>query len=99
MKIETRKRKSATQKVKSNFSLVQRASVLFLLFKRSLRYPFGHSLTFWSFVQLFCWHSNEEKKGLREILANKICCLQRPATEKRITIVLTTRMVVFLFKT
>ena len=39
MKIETRKRKSTTQKVKSNFSLVQRASVLFLLFKSSLRYP------------------------------------------------------------
>ena len=34
MKIETRKRKRATQKVKANFSLVQRASVLFLLFKR-----------------------------------------------------------------
>ena len=45
MKIETRKRKSATQKVKSNFSLVQRASVLFLLFKRSLRHPFGHSFS------------------------------------------------------
>ena len=42
MKIETRKRKRATQKVKANFSLVQRASVLFLLFRRSLRYPFGH---------------------------------------------------------
>lgn len=92
MKIETRKRKRATQKVKANFSLVQRASVLFLLFKRSLGYPFGHSFS--SSVD-----SNEEKKGLWEILANKICCLQRPATEKRITIVLTTRMVVFLFKT
>ena len=45
MKIETRKRKRATQKVKANFSLVQRARVLFLLFKRSLGYPFGHSFS------------------------------------------------------
>lgn len=85
MKIETRKRKRATQKVKGECSVSAFQKVTWL--------------SFWSFVQLFCWHSNEEKKVLREILANKICCLQRPATKKRITIVLTTRMVVFLFKT
>lgn len=92
MKIETRKRKSATQKVKSNF-FGPKGECSVSAFQKVT------SFSFWSFVQLFCWHSNEEKKGLREILANKICCLQRPATEKRITIVLTTRMVVFLFKT
>lgn len=89
MKIETRKRKRATQKVKAKFFFGPKGECFVSAFQKVTW------LSFWSFVQLFCWHLNEEKKVSREILVNKICCLQRPATEKRITIVLTTRMVVF----
>ena len=45
MKIETRKRKRATQKVKAKFFFGPKGECSVSAFQRSLRYPFGHSFS------------------------------------------------------